>query len=137
MTITINSILKQTRANTIKTAIDAGSGAGLIRFYADPRPASGAAPTGALLGTITLTDPCGTVDSAGLHLTAASVTQAVADGVITWARVLDSTSTYVFDADVRDPGAYDAAIADFLINSQQVYAGGYLVLASALLAEGG
>lgn len=137
MTLALDSTVKQSRSAAVRNAIDAGAGPGVIKFYSAPRPVTGAAPTGTLLGTITLTDPCGTVDNVGLHLVAEAVTQAIAGGVITWARVTDSDGTFVFDGDVRDASAPDIAIADFLIDSQVVYAGGFLVLASAVLAEGG
>lgn len=137
MTLALDAAVKQARSTAIFNAINAGAGPGLIKFYSAPRPVTGAEPTGTLLGTITLTDPCGTVDNVGLHLVAEAVTQAIAGGVITWARVTDSADNFVFDGDVRDASAPDIAIADFLIDSQVVYAGGFLVLASAVLAEGG
>lgn len=91
----------------IKTAIDAGAGAGLIDIYNGTIPATAATAvtTQTKLGTLTFSDPCGTV-SAGM-LTMSAITQdssADATGTASWARIKDSTGATVGDVDVGTTG---------------------------------
>lgn len=91
----------------IKTAIDAGSGPGVIEIYDGTIPATAnvAVTTQTKLGTLTFTDPCGTVTDG--VLTMASITQdssADAGGTASWARIKDSTGATVCDIDVTSTG---------------------------------
>lgn len=91
----------------IKTAIDAGAGAGLMDVYNGtiPADASIAVTTQTKLGTLTFSDPCGTVTSG--VLTFGAITQdssADATGTATWARIKDSTGATVMDIDVTQTG---------------------------------
>ena len=98
---------KDSTLDVIKTAIDAGSGAGLIKIYNGTQPSlpSDAFTTQTLLGTLTFSDPCGS-SSAGT-LTFSAITQdssADATGTATWARITDSAANVVFDCDVGVTG---------------------------------
>lgn len=137
MTLALSTAVKQARSTAVKTTIDAGTDVGKIKLYASPRPDAGAAPTSALLATILLSDPCGTVDASGLHLTSPVPAQSGAAGIVSWARVTDSDDNYIMDGDVRMAADVDAEIADFLIDIAQVYPGSFVTLVSATLAEGG
>ena len=140
MTLSISTRHKQIVSSARMADIDSGNsgtGAGKIKLYPDPRPASGSTPTGNLLCTVTLTHPCGVVNASGLHLTIPSPAQAGASGVIRWARVIDSDDNFIMDGDVRLATDSDVAIADFVIDLAQVYAGSFVNLVSATLAEGG
>ncbi len=138
MTLALSDDVKEARSTAVKATIDAGSTFGKIKLYTATRPASGASASGCtLLATILFSDPCGTVDGDGLHLTADDPAQAVAAGIINWARVTDSDDNYVMDGDVRLSTDTDVAIADFIIDVAQVYVGSYVNLVSALLAEAG
>jgi len=99
--------VKNSALDTIKTAIDAGSGAGTIKIYTGTQPTSpaDAITTQTLLGTLTFSDPCGT--SASGTLTMSAITQdsaAEATGTATWARIADSTGATVCDVDVTATG---------------------------------
>lgn len=99
--------VKNSALDTVKTAIDAGSGAGTIKIYTGTQPTSpaDAITTQTLLGTLTFSDPCGT--SASGTLTMSAITQdsaADATGTATWARIADSTGATVCDIDVTATG---------------------------------
>lgn len=99
--------VKNSALDTVKTAIDAGSGAGTIKIYTGTQPTSpaDAITTQTLLGTLTFSDPCGT--SASGTLTMSAITQdssADATGTATWARIADSTGATVCDVDVTATG---------------------------------
>ena len=102
----VNAV-KNSALDTIKTAIDAGAGAGTIKIYTGTQPTSpaDAITTQTLLGTLTFSDPCGT--SASGTLTMSAITQdsaADATGTATWARIADSTGATVCDVDVTATG---------------------------------
>lgn len=102
----VNAV-KNSALDTIKTAIDAGSGAGTIKIYTGTQPTSAAdaITSQTLLGTLTFSDPCGT--SASGTLTMSAITQdsaADATGTATWARIADSTGATVCDVDVTATG---------------------------------
>lgn len=99
--------VKNSSLDTIKAAIDAGSGAGLIKIYTGTQPSlpSDAVTTQTLLGTLTFSDPCGSSSSG--TLTFSAITQdssADATGTATWARITDSAANVVFDCDVGVTG---------------------------------
>lgn len=99
--------VKNTALDTVKTAIDAGVGAGTIKVYTGTQPTApaDAITTQTLLGTLTFSDPCGT--SSGGTLTFSAITQdtsADATGTATWARIADSAGNTVFDCDVTATG---------------------------------
>ena len=115
--------VKNSALDTIKTAIDAGAGAGTIKIYTGTQPttAADAVTTQTLLGTLTFSDPCGT--SAAGVLTMSAITQdssADATGTATWARIADSTGSTVCDVDVTATGG-----------------GGYVQMASTSITAGG
>ena len=102
----VNAV-KNSALDTIKTAIDAGAGAGTIKIYTGTQPttAADAITVQVLLGTLTFSDPCGT--SASGTLTMSAITQdsaADATGTATWARIADSTGATVCDVDVTATG---------------------------------
>ena len=83
--------VKNSALTTIKDAIDAGSGAGTIKFYTGTQPASpaDAITSQVLLGTLTFSDPCGSVSAGALTMSA--ITQdssADATGTATWRALL-------------------------------------------------
>lgn len=99
---------KNNALNTLKTAVDAGSGPGTIKVYngTQPTTANDAVTTQTLLATLTFSDPCGATASGVLTMDA--ITQdasADATGTATWARIADSSGATVFDVDVSNTGA--------------------------------
>lgn len=89
------------------TALDAGGGPGIVEIYNGTIPATvaTAVTTQTKLGTLTLSDPAGTVTDGMLTLSA--ITQdssADASGTATWARLKDSTGAAVADVDITTTG---------------------------------
>lgn len=136
MTLALSARNKLAASTARMNDIDLAATPAKILLYPDPRPATGAAATGEL-AVITLSDPCGTVDADGLHLTALLPAQAGAAGIIRWGRIVDGDDAFVLDGDVRLLDDTDAAVADFIIDVAQVYPGSFINLVSATLAEGG
>jgi len=132
MTLGINVTIRTAQVDLIKTAIDAGVGAGKINFYDGTRPATGAAiTTQVLLGTVLCSDPCGS--SANGVLTFSAFTDdsnADATGTASWARITDSADTFVTDASVGLSGA------DINLNSLSIVIGGIIRITSGTLTAG-
>lgn len=123
-----NSILTQ-----LKGAIDAGSGAGTIKIYTGTQPtlASDAVTTQTLLGTLTFSDPCGTVATGALTMSA--ITQdssADATGTATWARIADSAGNTVMDVNVSVTGGGGA----LQLNTTSIVAGGPILISSFVIS---
>lgn len=106
MALALATTLRNSMLDQIKTALDAGAGAALIRIYDGTRPATGGAAT-TLLAELTCTDPSAAAASSGV-LTFSSITQdasANATGTATWFRMVDSTATFVMDGNVSTSGS--------------------------------
>lgn len=135
--LTISSRQKQAVSTARMNDIDAATTPGKFKCYAAPRPTAGGSPTGALLATFTLTDPCGTVDASGLHVTTLAPAQVTTGGVIDWGRFEDGDGTYCMDGNVRMSTDSDVATASFIVDNSTVLYGGFVALVSATIAEGG
>lgn len=119
--------VKNAALAVIRTAIDAGSGAGTIKLYTGTQPtlAGDTITTQTLLGTLTFSDPCGT-ETAGTF-TASAITQdsaADATGTATWARIADSTGATVCDVDVGTSGGG----ASLQMNTTSIVIGGPILI---------
>lgn len=117
----------------IMTAIDAGSGAGIIEIYNGTIPANAntAVTTQTKLGTLTFSDPSGSVTSG--VFTASAITQdssADATGTASWARIKDSTGATVCDIDVTSTGGGGV----LQLNTVNVVAGGPILITSFTLS---
>jgi len=111
----------------IMTAIDAGAGAGLIDIYNGTIPATAATAvtTQTKLGTLTFSDPSGSVTSG--VFTASSITQdssADATGTASWARIKDSTGATVGDIDITSTGGGGL----LQLNTVNIVAGGPIIV---------
>lgn len=98
--------LRNTRLDAIKTAIDAGAGAGLLRIYDGSRPATGGTAT-TLLAELTFSDPSAPAASGGV-LTFSAITadsSANATGTASWWRAVDSTGAAVVDGNCGTSGS--------------------------------
>jgi hypothetical protein len=135
MAIGLLTAIRTARAQLIVDAIDAGSGAGTLKLYTAPKPATGAAVGAAtLLGTLTFADPCGTVTTGTLTFSAITKDSAAdADGTAAWARVADSAGTFVMDMTVGLVGSG----ADIIMNNVVVVTGGEISITNfATIVEG-
>ncbi len=103
--------LSDAAANAVLTTLNdlpnAGSGPATIKLYTGTKPAGpGTAITSqVLLGTLTCSDPAGTVSARSLNFGAVTA-DASADnaGTATWARIADSDGVAVVDIDVTLTG---------------------------------
>ncbi|MCG8642736.1 MAG: hypothetical protein MI862_23620 [Desulfobacterales bacterium] len=133
MTLGVKVDLRNGYLNSIRDAIDAGPGAGKIKIYSGTRPATGGAITSqVLLGTVLCSDPCSPNAASGV-LTFSSFTDddsADAGGTASWARITDSTDSFVIDASVGTSGA------DINLNSTNITAGGIIRITSGTLTAG-
>lgn len=131
MTLGIVVAVRNSMLNIIKTAIDAGGGAGLLRIYDGSRPATGGTAT-TKLAELTFTSPCAPSASSGV-LTFSAITKdssADATGTATWCRVVDSTAAFVFDGSVSTSGA------DYNLNTTSIVATVEVSCTSATLTAG-
>ena len=134
MGIALADTIRTARATAILTALDAGSGPAIMQFYTATQPAKGAAITDqTLLGTVTFSDPAGTITDCALTLSPITDDAlADADGIATWARVLDGDDAFVMDITVTN----NAGAGPIKMASTQIYAGGIIRVASAVFTEG-
>ena len=115
----------------IKTAIDAGSGPGTIKFYTGTQPTlpSDAVVAQVLLGTVTFQDPSGPNPTSGAFTAATPLVQdsaADATGVATWARIADSTGATVCDVNVTATGGGGT----IQLNTTSIVIGGPIIISS-------
>lgn len=127
--------VKNSTLTQIRDAIDAGSGAGYLQVRTGTIPADVAtAVTGTLLGTLTFSDPCGTVGSPTPGaLTMSAITQdssADATGTATWARIFDSAGTAVMDIDISTTGGGGT----LQLNTTNIVAGGPILISSFVIS---
>lgn len=111
------------------TALDAGGGPGIVEIYNGTIPATAATAvtTQTKLGTLTLSDPCGSVTDGMLTLDA--ITQdssADASGTATWARLKDSTGAVVADVDITTTGGGGT----LQMNNISIVAGGPILISA-------
>lgn len=122
-------------ATAIKNRIDGGSGAGVIKCYAGSMPATpdDAITSQTLLGTLTLSDPCGSVS--GKTLTFSAITQdssADASGTIDFCRIEDSAGNAVVDGDASN----NNGTGMFKFNTTTVVSGGPIAMTSGAITVG-
>ena len=132
--LVLSTAIRTALANAIKTAIDAGSGSGVIKFYTGTMPVAGAAITSqTLIATCTLSDPCGTVTNGVLTLSSITDDSAADNtGTMTFARLLDSDNNFVADCSVGVSGSG----AVLIFNTTSVIAGGIVRVTGLVLTVG-
>ena len=115
--------------------LDAGTGAGYCRPFGGVRPATGGAPSGAPICTITLAEPCGTVDPVTGAMVLTATDNLGANGQIlkavtpTWVRFYQADSTVLMDLDARLVGAPDLG-QEVVLSATALNIGAFLRLAS-------
>lgn len=133
MTVRIAEDTRNAELDAITTAVDAGTGPGVLRIYTGTQPANAdTAASGSLLVEIPLNDPSFGAAAAGVITVATSPApeaDATADGTAGWARVLDSDGNAVFDGAVATSGA------DFAINSTAITTGQTVKLTGGTLTR--
>jgi hypothetical protein len=104
--VSLSTTAKNAGTNAIVDLLDGG---GTINFYSGTMPATPetAISTQILLATLTLSTPAFAAASGGSAAASAITDDTSADetGVVTWARILNSSSVAVMDVDVGTSGA--------------------------------
>jgi hypothetical protein len=103
----VNNAIANGFASDFLAAIDADAGAGQLKFYTGTQPAGPdtAITSQVLLGTLTLSDPAGSVTGRVLTLGAVAEDSAAdATGTATWARMLDNSGDAIADFSVTATG---------------------------------
>ena len=105
---TISTAARSASADAVVDLIDAGSGAGTLKFYTASKPAGpDTAVSGqTLCATLTFSDPAFGAASSGTA-TADTITAGtdIGTGTVTWARAADSDGNGVIDFTVGTSGA--------------------------------
>lgn len=107
MIFTLSDAAANAVLTTLNDLLNAGSGPATIKLYTGTKPAGpGTAITSqVLLGTLTCSDPAGTVSARSLTFgTVIADSSADASGTATWARIADSNGVAVVDIDVTLTG---------------------------------
>lgn len=129
----MSTALRTARAQAIISTIDAGSQFGTIKFYSGTKPAAGAAITNqVLLGTVTFQKPCGDATNGVLSFFSTNNTAVLADGTISWARILSGNNAFVIDVDCGLVGSG----ATIIFNNLDVLIGGNFSILTAQITEG-
>lgn len=125
--------VKNSCLTPVKDAIDAGVGAGTVKIYTGTIPATPADAIVAqvLLGTLTFSDPCGTIAAGALTMSAITQDSAAdASGTATWARIQDSAGVVVMDIDVTSTGGGGT----MQLNTTNIVIGGPILISSFVLS---
>ena len=96
-----------------------------------PADCATAITTQTLLGTLTFSDPCGTIATGSLTMSA--ITQdssADATGTAAWARIQDSTGVVVMDLNVTTTGGGGA----ITLNTTNIVIGGPILITSFVIS---
>ena len=131
MTLGLVTASRNAQCDDIRTRIDAGAGAGLLRVYDGTRPATGGAAT-TLLAELTFTDPAAGSASGGA-LTFSAITadaSANATGTATWCRMVDSTGAFIADGSAGTSGT------DYILNTASITLGVQVSCTSFVLTAG-
>jgi hypothetical protein len=130
MDLTVSVGLNEARLTATRDYIDAGASHGKLRLYTTPRPAAGAAiTTQVLIAEIDLDEPCGTVASNSLELTAALPAIVANSGDVTWGRIVDGSGNYAIDGDASDM----AGSGHFKLDATTLTAGSTVALVACAL----
>lgn len=120
---------KTSRAELVLSWLDGGE----VRIYDGTRPADAdtAIGTQVLLITFELDDPAGTVTNGVFTAAAIAQTLITTAGTASWARVVDSASGTIFDADVGIEGSGNL----IEIDNVSLVEGAYCAVVSFTLTE--
>lgn len=136
MTLSFSDALRNARANAITAAVDAGSGAGVLKIRTGSKPASpDDATTGTLLASVTLNDPSFGAASDGVITLddSPALTDASADATGTAAhfRIETSAGAGVADGTVTATGGG----GDLTLNTVSLVSGASFTITGGTITE--
>lgn len=135
MILRFPTTLRDTMAQAIINAIDAGTGSGVIEFYSGAIPTNlgDALTTQVKLGTVTCSKPSGTKGTGVVTFAAITQANAIATGTAAWAYIKDSAGTIAALGDVTD----NAGTGFFKVNTTSFVSGGPIAVSSLTITVGG
>jgi len=129
--VRIADTVRNSRVDSIRIAVDAGAGAGLLRIYSGVKPTKGGVPAGVLLAELTCADPCGSSTTGVLTFTVPfSDTSANATGTAAFFYLTDSTGAFVCDGDVATSGS------DLNVTTTSIVSGQPVEITSLTITDG-
>jgi hypothetical protein len=136
MALSFSDALRNARANAITTAVDAGSGAGILEIRTGSKPTSpDDAATGTLLASITLNDPSFSSSSDGVITLDESPTisdaSADATGTAAHFRIKTSAGAGVVDGTVTATGGG----GDLTLNTTSLVSGASVTITGGTITE--
>ena len=132
-TVRFSSTLKNNVLTPVQAAIDAGTTGGTIKIYSGSMPTTvdTAITSQVLLGTLTFSKPCGTIDTGALTMSAITQDSAAdATGTAAWARIADSNGEAAIDIDVSATGGSGA----LRLNTTNIVIGGPILITSFVIS---
>lgn len=131
----LSLLVRLSRVDLVRAAIDAGDGGALHLHGGTIAATPETAPGGAPLCVIALANPCGAtgIDGADANLVfdVPLTGSAAASGVLTWARFVDGNGVAVQDSDVGEPGSG----LPIIVSDATVFTGGEVTVLSMAFAE--
>lgn len=123
--------VRTARAQVIVNAIDAGAGAGVLKFYDGTRPATGAAITTHKLLVVSNFDTiAGTVTDGVITFNPIADSLVILSGIASWCRIEDSDGNFVVDL------SCGLVSAEIILDETTLIAGGLLKILSGSITEG-
>lgn len=131
MTVRVSAATRDAALQAALDRINIG-GAGQLRVYSGSQPSGPDAGVGAatLLATFTLNNPAFNAPSGGtaaMNLPTPIVTNAVAAGTASWARILNGSGAAIYD------GSINPSTGDFVINFASLVVGQQVKLTAGTL----
>ncbi len=124
--IEISAAFNEARLQGVINFLSQGTDNATVEIYAAPRPALGVTAAGALLVTIELAEPVGTLETGALTLTPTPEGLILATGQAAWARVRNGNAALAWDCDVSEL----AGDGELKMPTTQLYAGGFTRIVS-------
>ncbi len=130
MALRLGTTARNNACNGIVDGIDAGSGAGTLKFYTGAQPtAVSDNPSGTILGTLTFSDPAFGNSATGVATASAITSDTSADnsGTVQHGAIYDSDANPLMDLDA----AQGSGTANF--DNSTIVAGGVIAVSSMTL----
>lgn len=132
--ITFSDAVISDRLKALTRALDAKTAGGKLLLYGGTQPAAGASTSQTVLCELVFPKPsAGTVANKILSINNPAAAMALADGTVTWARLVDGDNVWIADCDAGGQGS--TAVVRIQNENGEVYAGGSVTVALAQLKE--
>lgn len=134
MTISFSNAVITDRLTALTRALDAAATGGKLLLYGGTQPLAGATTAEALLCEMVFPKPsAGTVANKILSINNPAPGMALANGTVTWARLVDGDGVWIADCDAGEQDS--SAVVRIQNESAEIYAGGMVSVLVAQLKE--